>query len=123
MKKLLGITLISLLMAASRAPAATQSLGGVNLTAVAPRILTPNDDAGNDKVFFQFDDTLAGLPLETAVYDLRGAKVSDLVMNSNATALTWNGKNTDGQFLPAGIYIYSIRIGKNAATGTVVVAR
>jgi hypothetical protein len=104
--------------------ATSQSLGGINLTDVTPRIVTPNGDALNDVIFFRFDDVLSGLPLESAVFDVHGAKIAGLRLNpSNDTWLTWDGRDENGNIMPAGIYVYMIEIGKNRATGTVVVAR
>ncbi len=101
----------------------SQAIGGVTLTEVVPRIVTPNGDLLNDVIFFKFDNTLSGLPIETSILDIHGARVADMDMNSNETSLTWNGKDDTGRNVPSGVYIYSIKIGKNQATGTVVVAR
>jgi len=119
------VLLLTLLSGQGQSPtlAASQSLGGVTLLGVSPRVVTPNGDALNDVIFFQFDTTLTGLPIESSILDINGAKVSGMTLNSNETALTWNGKGESGRPMPAGIYIYSIKIGKNLATGTVVVAR
>lgn len=103
--------------------ATNQALGGVVLTEVAPRIVTPNGDLLNDVIFFRFDSALSGLPVESSILDIHGAKVADMTLDTNETALLWNGKGESGQSVPSGIYIYSIKIGKNQATGTVVVAR
>ena len=103
--------------------AASQSFGGLTLTEVAPRVVTPNGDSLNDVVLFRFDDTLAGLPVESAILDIHGAKVGSMTLANNDTWLVWNGKDESGRALPAGIYIYSIKIGQKRATGTVVVAR
>jgi len=101
----------------------SESLGGVTLLSVEPRIITPNGDRRNDSVFFRFDTNLSGLPIETSIFDIHGAKVSNMTFNSNQTALVWDGKDDGGRSIPAGIYLYSIKIGKNLATGAVVVAK
>lgn len=101
----------------------SQSFGALTMTTVKPRVITPNGDAKNDTVFFQFDSALSGLPIESSIVDISGAKVSGMSMNSDETALTWNGKDENGKAVPAGIYIYAIKIGKKLATGTVVVAK
>lgn len=104
--------------------AGAQSLGGITLNEVRPRIVTPNGDSRNDIIFFDFDTSLAGLPLDTSVVDIHGAKIADLTLDAtDDSLLTWNGKDTGGRDVPAGIYIYSIKIGSRLATGTVVVAR
>jgi flagellar hook assembly protein FlgD len=123
MRHVRSIIALTLIAAASTVWAASQSLGPLTLTVVSPRIMTPNDDQLNDKIFFKFDDTLAGIPLDTAIYDINGAKVAGMVLDATETALTWDGKDDGGSVVPSGIYVYSIKIGKNRASGTVVVAR
>lgn len=118
---LLGLTLA--LWPAVLSAGQSQAIGGITLTEVVPRIVTPNGDLLNDVIFFKFDNTLSGLPIETSILDIHGARVSDMDMNSNETSLMWNGKDDTGRNVPSGVYIYSIKIGKNQATGTVVVAR
>lgn len=111
------------LTAVPASAATSQQLGGVVLEDVHPRVITPNGDSKNDKVFFQFDTTVAGLPIEADVRDILGARVAGLKMNDTEDALTWDGRDDSGNRMPSGIYIYSIKIGQNHATGTVVVAR
>lgn len=101
----------------------SQNLGGLTLLEIAPRIVTPNSDGMNDKIFFVFDTSLTGLPLETAVFDINGAKVGSLQIDSNDIYLTWDGRDGSGRVVPAGIYVYTITLGKSAASGTVIVAR
>lgn len=103
--------------------AAGQSLGSITLLNVQPRVITPNGDLRNDVLFLKFDTVLTGLPIEGSILDINGAKVSGMSLNSDETALTWNGKDDGGRVMPAGIYIYSVTIGANVATGTIVVAR
>jgi hypothetical protein len=123
----LTVLLCSVLSTSTPARAATsQSLGGLVLEEVSPRIITPNGDQSNDKIFFRFrsSDSLLGIPLETAVFDINGAHVADLTVDpSNDSRLIWDGRDESGNSLPSGIYIYSIKVGKHLATGTVVVAR
>jgi gliding motility-associated-like protein len=99
------------------------SLGEVNLMSVFPRIMTPNGDGYNDVTFFKFDLPITGLPMETAIYDINGAKIAEMKSGPDDSTLEWNGYDSDGRVVPAGVYIYSIKSGVNAVTGTVVVAR
>ncbi|MCB4756723.1 MAG: gliding motility-associated C-terminal domain-containing protein [Elusimicrobia bacterium] len=123
-RTLIALTLAALVGVGTTLPlTAGQSLGGITLNEVAPRVITPNNDLFNDVVFFRFDTPLSGLPVETAVYDINGAKVGALTVDASETALKWDGKDDSNVVVPAGIYIYSIKIGKSRATGTVVVAR
>ncbi len=105
------------------AGASSQSLGGISLIEVAPRVITPNGDLLNDVVYFKFDDTISGLPLEGNIFDLNGAKVAHTTLDSTETAMLWDGKDDGGRVAPSGIYIYSFVLGTHQATGTVVVAR
>jgi hypothetical protein len=97
-------------------------LGPVSLTKVYPRVITPNDDGWNDKVIFEFDNP--GLvSLKGEIFDVTGAKVSDMVPGpSPDTTLMWDGKR-GGSSVPSGIYIYQIEAGGEVASGTVVVAQ
>jgi hypothetical protein len=102
--------------AAQRAPELT-------LTRVYPRIFTPNGDGWNDKVIFQFDNPEL-LAIAGEVFDITGAKVADLATGPNPdSSLAWDGKDTGGRTVPAGIYVYSIQLNGKSTTGTVVVAR
>lgn len=102
---------------------ATVTLGTLTLTKVACRIFTPNGDGRNDKARFEFDNP-EQLPVTGTVYDLSGARVSDLQPGSDPTSvLLWDGKNGNGQTVAGGIYIYQIIFEGKTATGTVVVAR
>ena len=121
-----SLLLSSLLVSGPVAAAKSQNIGGLVLEEVAPRIATPNGDLFNDKIFFKFrqSDSLLGIPVESAIYDINGAKISDLEVDpSDDSRLTWDARDDSGNFVPSGIYVYSIKIGKNFATGTVVVAR
>jgi hypothetical protein len=117
----------ALLFALPAHVSAGQALGGVVLQDVRPRIITPNGDARNDSVVFQFDTSLAGVPIQADILDLDGRRVAGMEMSTSGpdpdSQLTWNGRDDSGRIMPSGIYIYSIKIGQKAATGTVVVAR
>ena len=119
----LFVAALALGLAAVTPSASSQSLGGLTLEEVKPRVITPNGDSLNDVVFFQFDSSVAGVPIEGDIRDIRGARVSGMGMNAAEDALTWDGRDDNGRTSPSGIYIYSIKIGQYHATGTVVVAR
>ena len=118
-----GFVAGSLVLARPVVGAKSQSIGGITMTEVAPRIVTPNGDAMNDKIFFRFDTSVTGIPIETSVFNVNGAKIASLIADATGDFMTWDGRDENGNTVPAGIYIYSIQIGKNFATGTVVVAR
>jgi len=105
---------------ASHAPTPSQ----ISLTKVYPRIITPNGDGWNDKAIFQFDNPQL-LPLSGQVFDMTGARVAPLTAGPNPdSTLQWDGKDSSGRPVPAGIYLYEVDIsGSSPITGTVVVAR
>jgi hypothetical protein len=100
--------------------AAAVSLGSVTLTRVAARILTPNGDGLNDKARFLLDNP-EQIPVSGSIFDLSGARVRDL--ENGVDQLLWDGKDSSGQKVAGGIYVYQIEFEGKHATGTVVVAR
>jgi fibronectin type 3 domain-containing protein len=89
-----------------------------------PRVITPNA-SDNRRVFFFFDNP-SDAPVSGVIYDLRGAKIRELSVNSlspTPNSLVWDGKTEDGTVVRAGVYLYKITAGKESVTGTVVVAR
>jgi len=120
MKRIVLIFVVALFAAPARSAV---SLGSVTLTQVAPRIITPNGDTYNDKASFNFDNP-EYLPVSGTIYDLSGCRVADLVGGSDsALQLLWDGKDSSGQTVAGGIYVYQIQFQGKHATGTVVVAR
>jgi len=90
-----------------------------------PRVITPNDPSQNNRVFWFFDNPSDNAVTGT-IYDIRGAKVRDLAVNSQsptANSLVWDGHDSRGAVVRSGVYLYKISAGKDTQTGTVVVAR
>ena len=77
---------------------ASESLGGINLSYEAPKVITPNGDGKNDIAFFYFDSHLTGLPISGEVFDMTGAKVATLNIFSDDTKMTWDGKDNGSTF-------------------------
>ena len=123
-RSIVGLTILSVTLYAPLSTLhATTTLGSLTLTSVKCRIFTPNGDGANDKARFEFDNP-EQLPVTGTVYDLSGARVSDLQPGSDpTTVLLWDGKDSGGQTVAGGIYIYQIIFEGKTATGTVVVAR
>lgn len=100
--------------------------GGFQLSGGSPypRVITPNA-ADNRRVFFFFNNPDAAV--SASIYDMQGAKITDLIVNSSlspsANSLVWDGKDSNGGVVHAGVYLYKIRSGASVITGTVVVAR
>jgi hypothetical protein len=106
---------------------ATQVTAVFNLTQGSPypRVITPNDPSQNNRVFWFFDNP-SGDVVSGTIYDIRGAKVRDLVMNGlspTSNSIVWDGRDNNGAVVRSGVYLYKISSGKERVTGTVVVAR
>jgi len=88
-----------------------------------PRVITPNGDGLNDRVFFN-----TKVPGVTGkIFDIRGAKVADLQECPSgtlfgSTCLYWDGK-AGGKGVHSGIYIYDLNGQGKHFTGTIVVAQ
>lgn len=96
------IVLIALLMAvfASMSNTATAQDGSKKLEDL-PNVFTPNNDGVND--YFEFPST--GNPLFVLhVYTRTGATI----YREEAATIKWDGRNSQGNLLPNGIYYYLI---------------
>jgi len=89
-----------------------------------PRLITPHDATQNNRVFFFFDNP-ADEQISGTIYDLRGAKVRDIQVDGlspTPNSMVWDGRDSTGSIVPTGVYLYRIRAGKEAASGSLVVA-
>lgn len=62
-------------------------------------------------------------PTSISVYSVYGTEVKNLSCRNNsagAYSIYWDGKNSSGVKVPAGVYFYSIRAGKSATSGKIV---
>lgn len=84
------------------------------------KIFTPNGDNLNDKVTFFFDNPNDS-EVTGKIYDLTGAFVADMALITET--LVWDGKDSSGVVVPAGVYVYQIKGEGKTYNGTVVVAR
>lgn len=93
---------------------------------VYPRVITPNGDGINDRIFFVVDNP-TDVALEGQIYDVNSKTVSKLFISSiykfGATILYWDGTHSGGSFVPGGLYIYRIKAPKKDFTGTLVVVK
>lgn len=117
------LLIVGLIVTGTGAFAGSQNFGEITLTEIVPRVITPNADLKNDKVFFKFDSPLTGIPFACHIYDINGAQIRSMDLDLSDQALSWDGKDTSGAVVPAGIYLYQITIGKKSVSGAVVVAK
>ena len=64
-------------------------------------------------------DLSRSMPVSMIIYNMRGEVVVSLVNNEFQTtgnhSLVWNGRDAAGQVVPAGIYLYQMRVGESMA--------
>ncbi len=86
-----------------------------------PKVITPNGDGVNDEFNITFENPLSE-KAEGTIYDLTGYNIGVMASKTDSWAY-WDGKDRSGAAMPAGIYIYQIKVGSSVKNGTVVVAR
>lgn len=90
------------------------------ITNIYPKkIFTPTASQDNKIHFVIFNPTL--FTPEGEVYDLNLRYIARLKLEG--VELTWDGKDTNGNFVPKGVYIYKIKVGNKTFTGTIIVAK
>ena len=103
-------------------PAPAQS-AAIEIASIPPsRIFTPNGDGVNDVIRFRIrsPDTISAV--RGGIYDLSGASIAEMKAFSGDT-LFWDGKDSNGNLVAKGIYLYRIQAQGSVKTGSVVVAR
>jgi gliding motility-associated-like protein len=91
---------------------------------VYPRVITPNGDGINDVVYFVLSNP-NNSPVTGTIYDRTGHYVANLANTGGVggTTLTWDGKDSSGNVVPTGGYLYVIQGEGVKFKGTVAVAR
>ena len=83
--------------------------------ALSTPVLTPNGDGVHDQLQVRYSlFRLPGaVPVTLEVYALDGRRIARLdkgLQDSGAQAITWDGRDETGQFLPPGLYLLSIEL-------------
>ena len=89
------------------------------------KIFTPNGDGWNDYFEITYANPKDG-NVSGKIYDLKGALVAGMEKGASDYTLKWDGKDTNGNPAPGGVYIYQIEVTgpeNKVINGTVVVAR
>jgi len=88
----------------------------------SPRVFTPNGDGRNEEVRFKCEN-LNESSIVCCIYDVKGAVVRQLDIESWRDEFAWDGKDEDQEIAPSGIYIYQIEVEGETINGTLVLAR
>jgi len=87
-----------------------------------PRVFTPNGDGRNEEVTFSYENVNES-SVVCWIYDIKGAVIRQLDIESWKKEFTWDGKDEDKKVAPSGIYIYQIEVEGQAINGTIVLAK
>lgn len=96
---------------------------GVVLTAVQPRVFSPNEASAQvNRVRFTFNNP-DGYEVTVRIFDVSGRLIRPNIDREGETVLFWDGRDSDGTVVPSGIYIYQMDAGVKILNGAIVVAR
>jgi hypothetical protein len=102
------------------------------LTAVIPRIFTPdlpageNPEVGGEKqelneIHFYFMNAAGEVSIK--IYDISGAEMKRNLRRMGANEMVWDGTDENGTIVRGGIYIYQVECDGKVYNGTIVVAK
>lgn len=89
------------------------------------KIFTPNGDGWNDYLEIHYANPKDAF-VNGKIYDVRGALVAEMEKRASEETLIWDGKDTNGDTVAGGVYIYQIQVvgaENKVINGTLVVAR
>ena len=92
------------------------------VTAIAKDFTPEEADTVINKVRF-FIENPGFSDISIKIFDITGAVVRRNLDREGDNVLYWDGKDSKGEFVRGGIYIYQIESGGAMQTGTVVVAK
>lgn len=81
---------------------------------VGPNPFTPNNNGFNDFVTFDFSGSGDFTSLYTImIFDINGRRVRTLQAGNGVAEVTWNGRDSNGNTLKPGVYLYIIERSRN----------
>ncbi|MBI2070238.1 MAG: gliding motility-associated C-terminal domain-containing protein [Elusimicrobia bacterium] len=93
-----------------------------DISQVEPKIITPNNDGLNDVVIFRYSNP-KDVRVTGKIFDLTGGYVADLIQGPTADSKKWDGRDSRGQAVPGGVYVFQLEAEGQIFNGTIVVAR
>jgi|GEM_PF-2436454 len=95
----------------------------LTLTKRVPPIITPNGDGINDAAFFYLENP-NNVGISCRIYDLHGKIVQDFLPGGPVSnSFKWDGRDSNGDIVESGIYIYQIQSSEAVLTGSIVVSK
>ncbi len=78
----------------------------------------------NPATVIRFESPVEG-PGRLEIFDLAGRRIfaQEFVGREGANSLTWNGRDSGGQNMPGGVYLYSVRTGTHSGRGRMVLLK
>ncbi|MBU1355757.1 MAG: T9SS type A sorting domain-containing protein [Candidatus Edwardsbacteria bacterium] len=118
-----GVTDHSFILFGSLTPTGVTGKPDVSSCKFAMRSAWPNPMHGTSSISYSLPKEES---VRLAVYSITGQLVRTLVNTNQAAGMhniTWNGRDNKGNKVSAGVYLYRLSAGSNAATGKMVVIR
>ncbi|MBI4396304.1 MAG: T9SS type A sorting domain-containing protein, partial [Elusimicrobia bacterium] len=93
------------------------------LTKVEPRIFSPEEpDPIINSVRLYYENPESE-EVTVRIFDIRGAVLRRNLPREGGNIAVWDGRDMDGEIVPAGVYLYQIEVGGKIETGTMAVAK
>jgi hypothetical protein len=101
----------------------TERSGTFKILSVEPKIFSPDETnpvTGRTRIYFENPDYSE---VTSAIYDMSGNQVRKNLPRELETVIYWDGRDSVGAIVPAGVYVYQVEADDKILTGTIVVAR
>ncbi|MCS7230708.1 MAG: hypothetical protein RMJ67_01000 [Elusimicrobiota bacterium] len=97
----------------------------IKIESIKPKIITPTSQDNNyNKSVIYISNPQKQQVLYTRIYDLRGNLITDkLTIEKKDFIYIWDGKDKNNEVVPAGPYVYEIKVGNKILRGIIIVAR
>ena len=93
------------------------------ISSVEPKIFSPNEsNITISKARFYIDNPHYS-EITSAIFDIEGRVIRTSLPRELETVLYWDGRDSGGNIVPAGVYIYQLEADGNILNGTIVVAK